>query len=143
MMASTSRVGVDRAPTGKAQHWQPPLKLQKSRILTPFKTRGADRSRRIYSRGGASYAGEVSTMAEGNHMKYGCGRCCRLPAGAEPCPSADPSMQLQACLLTQISFVLPFPFQQTLSFLCGERGCLCKTLLIRAPSPVSPAGLAA
>ena len=28
-MASTSRVGVDRAPTGKAQHWpwQPPLKL--------------------------------------------------------------------------------------------------------------------
>ena len=29
MMASTSRVGVDRAPTGKAQHWpwQPPLKL--------------------------------------------------------------------------------------------------------------------
>ena len=27
MMASTSRVGVDRAPTGKAHHWQPPMKL--------------------------------------------------------------------------------------------------------------------
>ena len=40
MMASTSRVGVDRAPTGKAQHWpwQPPLMLQKA---TFFDTMGA------------------------------------------------------------------------------------------------------
>ena len=29
MMAYTSREGVDRAPTGKAHHWQPPLKLLK------------------------------------------------------------------------------------------------------------------
>ena len=28
-MAYTSREGVDRAPTGKAHHWQPPLKLLK------------------------------------------------------------------------------------------------------------------